>query len=261
MTQDLLSSRCGIVTGSAQGIGLAIARLAIQEGASVMLTDINEQAGQEMAQQLCQEGGNAAFFPADVSKPAAMEELVKHTVETFGGLHWAVNNVASGPIDSYGKLMADLDEEEWETWQRYTLKSVWVSMKYEIPELLKHGGGAIANISSMAGVTGTPGLSAYSAAKGGVIALSKVAAAEYAPMGIRVNSVSPGMVLTPGNEKFLSDTENAKRALDAHALNRYADPMEIAHIAIFLCSDRASFMTGENVAVDGGSQVKATTYP
>jgi NAD(P)-dependent dehydrogenase (short-subunit alcohol dehydrogenase family) len=159
-------------------------------------------------------------------------------------------------------MMTDYTREKWDSVINSTLTSVWLCMKHEITQMLKNGGGNIVNIGSGVAATGQAVLSAYAAAKGGVVALSKSAAAEYALQGIRVNVINPGGIRTAGIKGFLELVpEMTDKVLSAHALNRLGEPEEIAEVAVFLCSDRASFMTGECVAVDGGAQVKLTVYP
>ena len=187
--------------------------------------------------------------------------MVEDCASSLGGLNWAVNNAAGG-AEAEPRLLTEISEEEWELWMAHSLRSVWLCMKHEIPLMIRSGGGAITNMGSMTGVTGAPNMAAYASAKGGVIALTKTAAAEYAPYGVRVNVVNPGMVRTPANEAFLQWAPDiARRGIAAHALERMAEPEEVAHAALFLCSSRAGFITGEMLAVDGGTQVRSTIYP
>ncbi|MBW2144493.1 MAG: glucose 1-dehydrogenase [Deltaproteobacteria bacterium] len=255
----LLNGTAGIVTGAGAGIGRSIAMVAAREGASVVTADIKVEACEETASMIRESGGKVITLQANVTDDDAVHELVEQAVSSFGQLNWAVNNAAFGGA---GPLLADISRNNWDRTINGTLMSVWLCMKHEIPQMIKNGGGNIVNIGSMAGVTGNPMQAAYAAAKGGVIALSKSAAAEYALQGIRVNVVNPGMIRTPGVEVFLSVApEMAERAIGAHALNRPGEPEEVAETAVFLCSDRSSFITGECIAVDGGTQVKATTFP
>ena len=254
----LLDNTAGIVTGAGGGIGRSIAVVAAREGAQVIVSDIKAKTAYETASLIKDTGGNAIAVQADVTDENAVRKMVEQAISNFGRLHWAVNNAAAGEA---GTLLADYDVERWDWTINSTLKSVWLCMKYEILQMINTGG-SIVNIGSMTGVTGNPMQSAYAAAKGGVIALSKSAAAEYALQGIRVNVVNPGMIRTPGVEYFLRIAPDiAERAISAHALNRVGEPEEVSEVAIFLCSDRSSFIIGECVAVDGGTQVKATTYP
>jgi len=255
----LLEESSGIVTGAGSGIGRAIAMVAAREGANVVVADINATTAEETASLIKKSGGTAVAVQTDVTDEDAVHRMVEQASSSFGQLNWAVNNAAVGAM---GSLVADYDGNTWDTTIDATLKSVWLCMKYEIPQMIENGGGNIVNIGSMAGVNGNPMMSAYAAAKGGVIALSKTAAAEYALQNIRVNVVNPAMIRTPGNEHFLAIAPDiAERAISAHALNRMGEPEEVADMAAFLCSDRSGFITGECIAVDGGSQVKASTYP
>ncbi len=256
---SLLDGSTGIVTGAGAGIGRSIALAAAREGAQVLVSDIRAKTAEETVSLIKDAGGHAIALQADVTDENAVQKMVEQATSSFGRLNWAVNNAAAGEV---GTLLADYDTKTWDWTIDVTLKSVWLCMKYEIPRMIKNNGGSIVNIGSMTGVTGNPMQSAYAAAKGGVIALSKSAAAEYAPQGIRVNVINPGMIRTPGVEYFLAIAPDiAERAISAHALNRVGEPEEVADVAVFLCSDRSSFVTGECVAVDGGTQVKATTYP
>jgi len=253
-----LDDTAGIVTGSGGGIGRSIAMVAAREGARVLVSDIKMETAEETVSLIKAAGGNAIAFQADVTNEKAVKDMVELATSNFGQIQWAVNNAAAGAA---GPLLADYDAKTWDWTINATLKSVWLCMKYEIPQMI-YSGGSIVNIGSMAGVNGNPMQSAYAAAKGGVIALSKTAAAEYAPQNIRVNVINPGMIRTPGVEYFLDIAPDmAERAISAHALNRVGEPEEVAEVAAFLCSDRSGFVTGECIAVDGGTQVKASTYP
>ena len=190
---------------------------------------------------------------------AAVEAMVRAAVDHFGRLDWACNNAAGG--ESLVPL-TEMTREVWDSFIEVGLVGVWLCMKHEIPVMQEAGGGAIVNIGSMVGVRGNPLMSAYSAAKGGVIALSKSAAAEFAPDGVRVNVVNPGMIATEGNMRVAKLVPDfIERGVAAHALARMGEPDEIAATVAFLCSDGAGFITGEIVNVDGGVSVKATTYP
>ena len=256
---DLLDGTAGIVTGAGSGIGRSIAIIAVREGAKVVAVDIKAGAAEETVFLIKDLGGKAIALQADVTEEDAVRTMVEKAASDYGCLNWAVNNAAAGET---GPLLVDCTSKAWDFTINVTLTSVWLCMKHEIPQMIKNGGGSIVNIGSMAGLKGNPMQSAYAAAKGGVIALSKTAAAEYASRGIRVNVINPGMIRTPGVEYFLTiASDMAERAISAHALNRAGEPEEVAEVAAFLCSDRASFITGECVAVDGGTQVKASTYP
>jgi len=255
----LLDNTSGIVTGAGSGIGRAIARVAAREGAQVVAADINPTTAEKTASMISESGGKAIAVQADVTDESAVNSMVEQAVSNFGQLNWAVNNAAGAEI---ALMLTDYTREKWDAVIDTTLTSVWLCMKYQVAQMLKNGGGNIVNIGSLVGVTGQAVLSAYAAAKGGVIALSKSAAAEYALQGIRVNVINPGGIRTAGIKGFLELVpEMTDKVLCAHAMNRLGEPEEIAEVAVFLCSDRSSFMTGECVAVDGGTQVKLTVYP
>jgi len=198
---DLLDGSTGIVTGGGSGIGRAIAMVAAREGANVVVADINASNAEETASLIGSSDGRVISIHADVSKEDAVKDMLDQTISSFGKLDWAVNNAAS---QKPGPLLVDCTDKDWDFTIKVTLKSVWLCMKYEIPQMINNGGGSIVNIGSMAGVNGNPMQSPYAAAKGGVIALSKTAAAEYAPHGIRVNVINPGMIRTPGVEYFIA---------------------------------------------------------
>jgi NAD(P)-dependent dehydrogenase (short-subunit alcohol dehydrogenase family) len=251
----LLAGKVGIVTGGGAGIGRATALLFAQEGARVTIAERDRDAGEAVAAQIASSGGEALFVETDVSRPADVQAMVDRTVAEFGGLHCVSNNAAAG--SGYAR-MADLDEKTWDRTMAVTLKGVWLCMRSEIPAMLASGGGSIVNIGSVSGMKGEAFLSGYSAAKGGVIALSKSAASEYAEQGIRVNVVCPGGIATDGMVDYLKRApEVRERTIDAHAMKRLGTPEEIAEAVAWLCSDRSSFATGHTLVVDGGSLVKS----
>ena len=255
----ILEGTAGIVTGAGAGIGRATALHATREGARVLVAGVNRAGGEQTVREIEKKGGEAIFVVADLRREDHVAAMVQEAVAAFGRLDWACNS-ASGAQSV--KLLTDLTEEEWDDYVGVSLKGIWLCMKHEIPAMIASGGGTIVNVGSMVGVRGMPGLSAYAAAKGGLIALSKSAAAEFAPRGIRVNVVNAGMIRTPLNERFEKVApELAKRAIEGHALGRMGEPEEVAEAVTWLLSPRSSFVTGECVAVDGGSQVKATTFP
>ena len=251
----LLEGKVGIVTGAAAGIGRATALIFAREGARVTVADRDARGGEETVAMIAEAGGEALFTHTDVARSEQVEAMVSQTVARFGGLDCASNNAASG--GGYA-LAADLSEKTWDLTLSVTLKGVWLCMKHQIPAMLESGGGSIVNIASTSGIKGEAFLSAYSAAKGGVIALTKTVAAEYAERGIRVNAVCPGGVLTPGiADYFARAPEVEQRAIESHAMKRLARPEEIAHAVTWLCCDRSSFATAEIMVVDGGAMVKS----
>jgi NAD(P)-dependent dehydrogenase (short-subunit alcohol dehydrogenase family) len=255
----LLEGTVGIVTGAGSGIGRATALQAAREGARLLVAGVNRAGGEETVRSVEKEGGEAAFVVADLRREDHVAAMVQEALGTYGRLDWACNSASAA---ENVKLLTELTEEEWDDFVGVSLKGVWLCMKHEIPAMIEGGGGTIVNVGSMVGVRGMPGLSAYAAAKGGLIALSKSAAAEFAPRGIRVNVVNAGMIRTAANERFEKvSPELAKRAIESHALGRMGEPEEVAEMVVWLLSSRSSFVTGECIAVDGGSQVKATTFP
>jgi NAD(P)-dependent dehydrogenase (short-subunit alcohol dehydrogenase family) len=250
----MLENKVGIVTGAGQGIGRAIARSYAREGACVVVADFNEETGQETATLIEEAGGSATFVHGDVSKEASVRSMVESAVAAYGRLDIACNSAAlsrgSGPIHEY-------EREVFDQTLAMCLTNTWLCMKYEIAAMLKGGGGAIVNISSNASLRGQPYNAAYAAAKGGVNILTMSAAAEYGAKGIRINAVSPGVIRTPGVEKYFSEQPKIAEGLKkAAVMNRLGEPSEIAEAVTFLSSDRASFITGQVLSVDGGAAVR-----
>ena len=250
----LLENKVGIVTGAGQGIGRAIASRCAAEGASVVVADFNQEMGEQTVELIRAAGGEATFAFGDVSDEASVKAMIKTVLETYGRLDIACNSAAlsrgSGPIHEYSREVFDQTLE-------MCLTNTWLCMKYEIPAMLANGGGAIVNISSNASLRGQAYNTAYAAAKSGVNLLTKSSAAEYGSQGIRINAVSPGVIRTPGVEKYFEEQpEMAEGLKRAAVMNRLGEPEEIAEAVVFLCSDRASFITGQLLSVDGGGSVK-----
>ena len=251
---SLLANKVGIVTGAGQGIGRAIAMSYAHEGAQVVVADFNEEMGRETVRCIEEAGGVAAFSFGDVSKEEAVKAMVDFAVATYGRLDIACNSAAlsrgSGPIHEYERSVFDQTLE-------MCLTNTWLCMKYEIAAMLKTGGGAIVNISSNASLKGQAYNTAYAAAKGGVNILTKSSAAEYGGQGIRINAVSPGVIRTPGVEKYFKEQPKIAEGLKkAAVMNRLGEPEEIAEAVSFLSSERASFITGQLLSVDGGGSVR-----
>lgn len=249
----LLEKKIGIVTGAGQGIGRAIALSYAREGATVVVADFNEEMGRETVRLIEEAGGVASFSFGDVSKEDSVKTMVDFVVASYGRLDIACNSAAlsrgSGPIHEYERSVFDQTLE-------MCLTNTWLCMKYEIAAMLKTGGGAIVNISSNSSLRGQAYNTAYAAAKE-VNILTKSSAAEYGAQGIRINAVSPGVIRTPGVEKYFEEQPKMAEGLKkAAAMNRLGEPEEIAEAVSFLSSDRASFITGQILSVDGGGAVK-----
>jgi NAD(P)-dependent dehydrogenase (short-subunit alcohol dehydrogenase family) len=249
----LLEGKVGLVTGAGVGIGRATAIMFAKEGAKVTVAERDEPSGRETVQLIEAAGGSAIFCKTDVAIPEDVEAMVQATVETFGALHCASNNAA---VAAGFHLLTDLKKKAWDGSISVNLTGVWLCMKYEVPAMLASGGGAIVNIASSSALKGEALQAAYSAGKGGVVALTKTAAAEYAQRGIRVNAVCPGGVRTPGiDHYFRKNPDVYEKTVATHAMRRLAEPEEIADAVTYLCSDRASFITGHALLVDGGAAV------
>ncbi|HKK24535.1 MAG TPA: glucose 1-dehydrogenase [Gracilimonas sp.] len=242
-----LNGKVAIVTGAAKGIGESTAKLFAKEGARVTVSDVDVENGKKVVKVINDNGGEAIFIKSDASKAEDHEELVKKTVDTFGKLDIAVNNAGiGGPLAK----TAEYPLEGWEKVINLNLNGVFYGTKFQIAEMLKNGGGSIVNIASILGQVGTANSPAYVAAKHGVVGLTKTAAIEYAKEGIRVNSVGPGYIKTPLLNVLDDDTLDMLKGM--HPIGRLGKPEEVAEIILWLASDKASFVTGNYYAVDGG---------
>jgi len=249
-----------IVTGGAKGIGRAICLGFVREGAGVACADVDEAAGAEILRLAAGAAGRMIFVAADVSRSAACRTLVEQTVAAFGGVDTLCNNVGIQPTDSY--LPAhELPEETWDRIIDVNLKSRFLMTKYCVPEMKKRGGGAIINTASVQGLQSALGVGPYAASKGGDLSLTRQLALEYAKDRIRVLAVNPGTIETPlvaEAAAAFGETVDSQRAKwsACHPLDRIGQPEEIAEVVMFLASDKASFMTGSYVNVDGGLMAK-----
>ena len=255
MTHDL-QNRVAIVTGAAMGIGKACAAALARAGASVVLADIDSAAGEAATEEVAAAGGAAQFVATDVTRMADMEALAVAALARFGGIDILVNNAAR----AIGGKVDEIDEDSWTTVLSTNLTSVWRGMRVCVPEMKKRGGGAVVNMSSVQALTGFSGWAAYAAAKGGVNALTQQSAIDLAPHKIRVNAVAPGTIMTPLNEKIFREHPDPDALIrtwnEAHPLGRFGQPEEVAETVLFLASDRASFITGTIIRVDGGLVVR-----
>ena len=243
-----LENKTAIVTGGGSGIGRAIAKLYAFEGAKLVISDVDEKGGNETVAQIKAKGGEAFFVKADTSKPDDSKNTVDHAVKTFGGLHIAVNNAGiGGPIKYLGEYPID----GWDKVISINLSGIFYGLRYQIPAMLSSGGGSIVNIASILGRVGTRGSPAYVAAKHGVIGLTEAAALEYADQKIRVNSIGPGYIVTPLLTNSLDDA-TMKALAGLHPMGRLGSSEEVAELALWLNSDKASFVTGAYYNVDGG---------
>jgi NAD(P)-dependent dehydrogenase (short-subunit alcohol dehydrogenase family) len=252
MTWGSLVGKVAIVTGAARGIGKSAAVALAEAGAKVALGDILDEAGHETVAEITAAGGEAFYHRTDVGVMAEVESLVALTVERYGRLDILVNNAGIAFQDT----VVDISEEDWNRVLNINLTSVWRGMKFAIPHMIRAGGGAIVNLASVQGLMGFPGWSAYAASKGGVDALTRQAAVEYAPHNIRINSIAPGTIMTPMNERIFEETEDPEALIDnwnnLHALGRFGQPEEVGDLIHFLVSDASSFITGDTIRVDGG---------
>ena len=237
-----------LVTGASRGIGAATARAFSRAGASVAVAARNEDALHTLAAEIRDAGGIALVVPTDVTDAQAVERLVEATVERFGRLDVACNNAAGG--GQAPTRMADLPIDAYDSAIAATLRSVFLSMKYEIRAMLGSGGGAIVNMGSTAGNEAVGGLAGYVSAKHGVVGLTRCAALEYAEHGVRVNALAPGPILTETLQR--AGPEMQQRAAQAVPMRRIGRPDEVAEAAVWLCSDHASFITGTTLPIDGG---------
>jgi NAD(P)-dependent dehydrogenase (short-subunit alcohol dehydrogenase family) len=243
------SGKVALVTGAASGIGRASALLYAREGAKVVVSDVNVEGGQETVGLIQKASGEAFFVKTNVANPADCENLVRRTIEKFGRLDLACNNAGIGGEQN---LTADYSIEGWQKVIAVNLSGVFYCMKFEIPEMLKTGGGAIVNMASILGQVGFAGAPAYVAAKHAVIGLTQNAAVEYSAQRIRVNSIGPAFIKTPMIAALEENQEALKMLVGLHPIGRLGLPEEVAELVIWLSSSRASFVTGAYYPVDGG---------
>lgn len=246
--------KVALVTGGGTGIGRAAAIAFAREGAKVVIGNRNVQRGEEVVKAIREAGGAATFLRTDVTKAADIEALVNHAVKEYGGLDVAFNNAG---IEGAMAPLAEQTEPDYQAVMDTNVKGVWLSMKYEIPQMLKRGGGAIVNCSSVAGVIGFPGIGIYSASKHAVVGLTKTAALEYSAQGIRVNAVNPAVIDTEMVDRLAVGINMKKDDMSAlHPIGRIGRVEEVADSVLWLCSKRSSFVTGHSLIIDGGYTIR-----
>jgi NAD(P)-dependent dehydrogenase (short-subunit alcohol dehydrogenase family) len=249
MTMEL-EGKVGLVTGGTSGIGRETAVRFAKAGAKVVVAGRRETQGKETIELVRAAGGDGLFVKSDVSKASDVELLIHKAVERFGRLDVAFNNAG---IEGVWIPITRQSEEDWDRTIDINLKGVWLCLKYEIRQMLKQGGGgAIVNMASITGLVGSAGAAAYSASKHGVMGLTKAAALENARNRIRINSVCPAAIETPMAERIFGAPEVHKFVLSCHPVGRFGSPAEVAEAVVWMCSDRASFMTGQSLVLDGG---------
>jgi NAD(P)-dependent dehydrogenase (short-subunit alcohol dehydrogenase family) len=245
-----LEGKVALVTGGTSGIGRETAVLFAKAGAKLVVAGRREVEGEETIELVRAAGGDGLFVKADVSKSFEVEALVQKVVEKFGRLDIAFNNAG---IEGVWVPIVRQSEEDWDRTITINLKGVWLSLKYEIRQMLKQGGGgSIVNMASIVGQIGAAGAAAYSASKHGVIGLTKSAALETAKSGIRINAVCPAVIETPMADRLYAAPAVHKYVLGCHPIGRFGRTSEIAEAVVWMCSDRASFMTGQSLVLDGG---------
>jgi NAD(P)-dependent dehydrogenase (short-subunit alcohol dehydrogenase family) len=243
------SGKVALVTGAASGIGRASALAFAKAGAKVVVADISVEGGEETVELCRAENTDSFFVQCDVSKSMDVEILVRKAVEYYGRIDYAHNNAG---IEGPQALTGDYPEEQFDRVVAINLRGVFLSMHYEIPHMLRQGGGAIVNTASVAGLVGTRGTIAYVASKHAVVGMTKSAALEYARSNIRVNCVCPGVIHTAMIDRFThGDPEALAQYAEGEPVGRMGTPEEVANAVIWLCSDQASFVTGHALAVDG----------
>lgn len=246
-----LEGKVALITGAGSGIGKLTAKLFASEGAKVVVTDVVDDAGHATVEEIRGNADEAAFVHADVSNASDAEAMVRFAVDTFGGLHVMMNN--AGIFHPQDDSVTNTPDDVWEKTIAINLKGVFLGCKFGIPAMLESGGGSIINIASFVAIVGaaTPQI-AYTASKGGVLAMTREIAVEFARKGVRANSLCPGPIETPLLQELLADPARRQRRLVHIPMGRFGQAQEIANAAMFLASDESSLMTGAALVVDGG---------
>jgi NAD(P)-dependent dehydrogenase (short-subunit alcohol dehydrogenase family) len=250
---EIMKDKVALVTGGTSGIGRATALAFGRAGAKVVVSGRREKEGQEVVDEIKRAGAEAIFVKADVSNEADVKALVQRTIETYGRIDYAINNAG---VEQAMTPLTEQTEETFEHVMNVNVKGVWLSMKHEIPALLKTGGGAIVNTASIAGLIGFPNMPIYVASKHAVIGLTKAVALEYAKQNVRINAVAPAAIETRMYEEVAATPEMKQMFAAAHPVGRIGQPDEVANAVVYLCSDGASFITGHTLTVDGGYTVQ-----
>jgi len=247
-----LKDKTAIITGAGSGIGRAAAVLFAEEGASVVVVDYDSDGGEETARMITEAGGRALFVETDVSVAKDVEEMVRKAFDAYGQIDILFNNAGI----TIPASVVDATEEIWDRTMNVDLKGIFLPSKYVIPHMIEGGGGSVINTASMCGLVASPNQAPYSAAKGGVVALTRQMAIDYASHNIRVNGIAPGEARTPMLMGFINRAEDPQAQLERLMaripLGRVAEPVEVARVALFLASDDAAYVTGVTLPVDGG---------
>jgi len=251
-----MQDKVALVTGAGSGIGQAVALAFAKQGARVVVSDVNTQAGGQTVSLITELGGEAIFIKTDVSDDTQVGHLVAHSVAKYGRIDYALNNAG---VTQNSQKLAEQPVETYDKIFDVSVRGMWLCMRHEIDQMLKQGGGAIVNMGSMSSVVGIPGLSTYSSSKHAVLGLTRGAALDYAKQGIRVNAVGPGTIDTPMIQRFieLAGSEDVMAPIRAaHPIGRTGRPEEVADAVLWLCSDASSFVVGHMLMVDGGYSVQ-----
>lgn len=246
-----LDGKVALITGGASGMGKVASHLFAREGAKVVLTDVADEAGEAVSAAIRDQGAQAAYVHADVSRAPDAEAMVRFTMDTFGGLTVLYNN--AGVFPERDGSVTETPEEVWDLTIGINLKGVYLGCRYGIPAMIESGGGSIVNVASFVALMGaaTPQIS-YTASKGGVLSMTREIAVEFARRGVRANSLCPGPIETPLLQELLADSAQRQRRLVHIPMGRFGQAEEIANAALFLASDESSYMTGSALVVDGG---------